>query len=248
MTPIPENGTPTPTPAKDQGPYWDWSDAALFLGMAPPTLGVALLVSKGLKLLLPAQGSLAFTAIAFQFSWYALWFTALYWMLRMKYDEPFLAGLGWKTTWPGMKWTLFLGPMVAVAVILIGAMLHTPEIDNPIQKLLAGRWQTLLVGAFATMFGPVAEELGFRGFLLPLMMRSFGVLGGVALCSGAFVALHGPQYSWSWQHLLLLFLASIVFSLVRVRTGSTAASAMVHATYNLTFFTGYLIQERDRIF
>jgi hypothetical protein len=145
-----------------------------------------------------------------------------------------------------MKWTLFLGPMVAVTVILIGAMLHTPEIDNPIQKLLAGRWQTLLVGAFATMFGPVAEELGFRGFLLPLMMRSFGVLGGVVLCSGAFVALHGPQ--WSWQHLLLLFLASIAFSLVRVRTGSTAASAMVHATYNLTFFTGYLIQERDRIF
>jgi hypothetical protein len=94
----------------------------------------------------------------------------------------------------------------------------------------------------------MAEELGFRGFLLPLMMRTFGTVGAVVLCSGLFVGLHGPQYAWSWQHLVLLMIASVVFCLVRIWTGSTAASTLVHATYNLTFFTGYLFQERDSLF
>ncbi len=229
-------------------PFWDWSDAAMFVGLALPSLALALLFSKLLKMLLPGGGTQALTALSFQFSWYLLWFTALYYLLKMKYDEPFWPAMGWIAPWPRMGMTLFAGPMLAVVVMIVGGLMHTPEIDNPIQKLLVGRWPTLLVGLFATTFGPLAEELGFRGFLLPLMMRSFGTAGGVVLCSATFVALHGPQYSWSWQHLFLLLLASLVFSMVRVWTGSTAAAALVHATYNLTFFTGFLFQERDRFF
>lgn len=228
-------------------PYWGWLDAAMFAGLALPSLGVALVLSWVLKKALPG-GNAALVAMSFQFSWYLVWFTALYFMLKMKYDEPFWRGMGWKTQWPGMRWTLFAGPALAVVIMVVGGMMHTPEIDNPIQKLLVGRWPTLLVGLFATTFGPLAEELGFRGFLLPLMMRTFGTVGAVLLCSGLFVGLHGPQYSWSWQHLILLMLASVAFCLIRIRTGSTAASTLVHATYNLTFFTGYLLQERDRIF
>jgi membrane protease YdiL (CAAX protease family) len=230
-----------------ESPFWDWTDAGMFVGLALPSLALALLLSWGVKKLAPG-GGLALSALSFQFSWYLFWFAALYLMLKMKYDEPFWPAMGWKTQWPGMWITLFAGPALAVAVIVLGTALHTPEINNPIQKLLVGRWPTLLVGLFATTFGPFAEELGFRGFLLPLMTRSFGMAGGIAVCSLTFVALHGPQYSWSWQHLVLLLLASVVFCLVRIWTGSTAASTLVHATYNLTFFTGFLLQERDRIF
>lgn len=245
--------TPQPPERDVQGrgapepPYWDWTDAGMFAGMALPSLALALACSWLVKWAAPS-GGLALSALSFQFSWYLIWFLGLYFFLKLKYDEPFWTGMGWKTKWPRMWVTLFAGPALAVAVMVIGTLMHTPEIDNPIQKLLVGRWPTLLVGLFATTFGPLAEELGFRGFLLPLLLRSFGVTGGILLCSGAFVALHGPQYSWSWQHLALLFLASIAFCLVRVRTGSTAASTLAHATYNLTFFTGYLLQERDRLF
>lgn len=245
--------TPQPPETEAQGqvapanPYWDWSDAAMFAGLSLPTLALAMLVSWIVKRAAPG-GGIALSAMTFQFAWYLFWFTGLYLFLRLKYEEPFWIGMGWKTRWNGMVLTLFAGPVLAVGVMAIGALMHTPEIDNPIQKLLVGRWPTLLVGLFATTFGPLAEELGFRGFLLPLMMRSFGVAGGVLICSGTFVALHGPQYSWSWQHLVLLFMASVVFCLVRIRTGSTAASTLVHATYNLTFFTGFLLQERDRFF
>ena len=102
-----------------------------------------------------------------------------------------------------------------------------------------------MVGFFATTLGPLAEELVFRGFLQPLMMRTFGTAAGIVLASLPFSLAHGPQYSWSWRHVLLLFLASVVFGVVRWRTGSTAASTLVHATYNLTFFTGFLLQRKD---
>jgi membrane protease YdiL (CAAX protease family) len=114
-----------------------------------------------------------------------------------------------------------------------------------VARLLRDRWSILLVGTFAVTLGPLAEELIFRGFLQPLAVRSFGQWAGITLASAPFALLHGPQYAWNWQHMLLLFLASFVFGYTRHRTGSTAASTVVHATYNLTFFVGYLAQRRE---
>ena len=128
-----------PAPAQ---PYWDWLDAAMFAGLALPSLAVAMLISWILKQALPGGGNPALVAMSFQFSWYLVWFAALYFMLKMKYDEPFWQGLGWTAPWPGMGWTLFAGPALAVAIMIAGALMHTPEVDNPIQKLLVGRWPT----------------------------------------------------------------------------------------------------------
>jgi membrane protease YdiL (CAAX protease family) len=101
------------------------------------------------------------------------------------------------------------------------------------------------VGLFASTLGPVCEELAFRGFMLPLLARSFGVPAGVLLTAIPFGLLHGAQYSWLWQQVVLVTLAGVVFGTVRAVTRSTAASAMMHATYNLTFFVGYLVQTRN---
>jgi hypothetical protein len=110
------------------------------------------------------------------------------------------------------------------------------------KRFFADRESVLLVGAFATTLGPACEELIFRGFLLPLLVRSFGVITGVVAAALPFALLHGPQYGWSWRHLLLVTLAGSVFGWVRLRTGSTVAAATVHAAYNLTFFIAYLNQ------
>jgi membrane protease YdiL (CAAX protease family) len=54
--------------------------------------------------------------------------------------------------------------------------------------------------------------------------------------------MHGPQYGWSWQHVVLVGVAGVVFGMVRHKTGSTAAAAAIHATYNLTFFAAFVFQ------
>jgi membrane protease YdiL (CAAX protease family) len=100
----------------------------------------------------------------------------------------------------------------------------------------------IAVGVGAVLAGPLFEELVFRGFAQPLLVRACGLFGGLLMCSLPFSLLHGPQYQWSWRHLLILVIASMVFGLIRHRTGSTAASTLAHAGYNLTFFTGLVLQ------
>lgn len=240
---------PQPMPSGEASrpdqPFWSWIDAAVVFALAVPCLFLSALLSKGLFALAPGQPSDAGKAITLQFLAYALWFGVLILLLKTRYDEPFWSSLGWRVPWPRMGLTVFAGPMLVVTVAVLGQLLNTPVIDNSIEKLLHGRMSILLVGFFATTLGPLAEELIFRGFLQPLMIRTFGIAAGILLSSLPFALLHGPQYSWSWQHIVLLVLASTVFGYTRHRTGSTAASTLVHATYNLTFFAGFLLQRKE---
>lgn len=221
-------------------PFWTWRDALLFGGMAIPCFALAIAFSQGLFQLFPVE-SPAPRLMTMQFAGFGLWFLALFAMLRVRYRQPFWASLGWNVPWPGMLLTAFAGPALAVAVAVGGVLLKTPEIQSSIHQLMRDRWSTLLVGVLATTLAPLFEELLFRGFLLPLLVRSFGAVAGVVLCSLPFTVLHGPQYHWTWQHMTLLLLASAAFCVIRLRTGSTAAAALAHATYNLTFFLLYVL-------
>lgn len=226
-------------------PFWSWLDAALLFALAVPCLFISVLLSKGLFALSPEPPSDAVKAITLQFTAYALWFGVLILLLKTRYDQPFWRSLAWRLPWRGMLTTLFTGPALVLVVAVLGQLLNTPVIDNSIERMLHGRMSILVVGFFASTLGPLAEELIFRGFLQPLMIRSLGVALGIVFSSLPFALLHGPQYSWNWQHIVLLVLASSVFGYTRHRTGSTAASTLVHATYNLTFFAGFLLQRKD---
>ncbi len=236
---------PTPPWREKAGPPWTWLDAGLLLGLSLPCVLLAVGLNALLLWALPAGQPDAIRAIGAQFLAYGLWFGALFLLLKARYDAPFWESMGWRVPWPKMGLTVFLGPLLVIFVVIAGTLLHTPVIDNAVQRLLRDRLSIILVGFFATTLGPLAEELIFRGFLQPLTIRSFGVAAGIALASLPFALLHGPQYSWSWQHVLLLFFASSVFGLVRWKLDSTAASTLVHATYNLAFFTGFLLQRKD---
>jgi hypothetical protein len=229
-------------PETAREPFWDWHDAALFVGLAVPCTLLSMGLSHGAFWLFGRPAVDAIRLFTVQFLAYLLWFTALWLLLKIKYDRPFWRSLGWNVPWSGMAWTVVLGPAVAFTVAVLGVALKTPLVDNPIQKMMTDRSAVVLVGFFAATLGPLAEELIFRGFLLPLVARTTGGLLAVALTNLPFVLLHGPQYGWTWQHLMLLFLASSVFGLTKLKTGSTAASTLVHAGYNATFFSAMLLQ------
>lgn len=235
------SGTTMPPPPPRE-PFWDWHDAALFVALAVPCMLLSIALSRGVFLLFGPPPMDAIRLFTVQFLAYLLWFSALWLMLKTRYNRPFWRSLGWNVPWTGVAWTIVLGPAVAFAVAILGAALRTPLVDNPIQKMMNDRSGIVLVGFFATTLGPLAEELIFRGFLLPLVARTTGGLAAVAVTNLPFVLLHGPQYGWTWQHLMLLFLASSAFGFTRLRTGSTAASTLVHAGYNATFFSALLLQ------
>jgi membrane protease YdiL (CAAX protease family) len=237
---------PQPAPDEDRSPFWDWHDAALFVALAVPCLLLSVALSRGFFLLLPTPPGETIRLFTAQFLAYLLWFSALWLMLKTRYDRPFWRSLGWNVPWPGMSWCIVFGPTVAFTVAILGVVLQTPVIENPIQRMMSDRGSAVLVGFFATTLGPLAEELIFRGFFLPLAARSVGPIAAVAVTNLPFVLLHGPQYGWTWQHLILLFLASSAFGYTRLKTGSTAASTLVHAGYNATFFSALLVQGASR--
>lgn len=227
-------------------PFWNYQDLGLFTVLAAPSLLLAFVLVQGVFLISGYRpAGKAVPLLAGQFLGYGFLFLSLYGLLKMRYDRPFWSSLGWVRPSRGLWMSVLGGPVLALLVASLGVAIRTPEIEMPIKDLLSDRFSILLVGLFATTLGPLCEELAFRGFLLPLVARSLGPVAGVLIAAVPFAVLHGPQYSWSWRHILLISLAGAAFGWLRLRSRSTFAAALMHAGYNLTFFSAYLFQGKD---
>lgn len=219
-------------------PFWHWEDAVIFIGLYLPTLLIAVLLFKPI----PLPNKAAQTLIP-QFVAYAVWFAAMYAVLKLRYDRPVLQALGWFMPPRGMWSALAGGPVLAFAVALLAFAMNTPEIQMPIKDWLTEPNSLVLTAVFAVTLAPICEEIAFRGFLQPLVARSWGAAPAVILTAIPFALMHGPQNKWSWQHIVLLVLVGSVFGWTRHSTGSTAASSLMHATYNLTQLVAYLASQ-----
>jgi len=214
------------------------------VGLGVLALGVALILTRLITYVAP-QLSAANRAIVPQMLWYLGAFGALAALLRLRDERPFWETLDFTYPWPRLGMTLAAGPLTVLVVAVAGNLLHMPAVDNAIEKLLTDVPAVVSIGLFASTLGPLAEELVFRGMLQPLTVKALGPVAGILAASLPFALLHGPQYSWSWQHIALLVFASSVFGVTRQVTRSTAASTFVHGLYNLFTFIGYLSQRKD---
>lgn len=236
-----------PTVQEDDYPFWDYQDLALFAGAALPALGASSIAVALVRRMSGEFHTKAMEVLVLQCVAYVLWFLALYGLFHFKHGRPFWESLAWSGPIRPILGSMAIGPVVAIAVAVAGYRLATPAVDNAFQDLLTDRVSVVVMGVLFTTLGPLAEELAFRGFLLPLISRSLGPAAGITLAAAPFALLHGPQYGWSWRHMMLIGLAGVAFGWARFRTGSTAAAAAMHASYNLTFFAGFLIAEGDTI-
>lgn len=230
-------------PAQEPPPKWGLLDVAFMLSIALPALLASTLVVLGLSFALPAWRTMrAAQVLAIQFLFWGLWLSALYGVIRVRYGGRFWASLGWVRPPRGMGHAAGLGVLIALGVIGLGLVLRPPQIPMPLLELLKDPWSLALVGVFAVTLGPLCEELAFRGFLLPWLARVIRPGPAVLATSALFAALHGPEYAWSWRHVLLIAVAGSAFGAVRLHSGSTAAAAAAHAAYNLVFFVSLLPQ------
>lgn len=226
-----------------ESPFWSWHDVAVFAGLAVPSLLAGAIIAQVLGLVSPVLKALnVWTSMG---AFYAFWFGALYLLLKTRYDRPFWPSLGWVHPGPAV-WPCFIaGPVVALTVGALGTLLRTPLKEMPIEKLIQGPAGMVLFGIFSVILGPVTEELAFRGFLMPVAVRTFGVVPGILAAALPFALLHGPEYAWTWQYVVLIGLAGTLFGAVRQVTRSTLASALMHSTYNLTFFIALIMRLRS---
>lgn len=247
-----DDSTPTaPSPDVEvmrASSLWDWRDLVLFLGFA--------LVALVLTYVLVIVGYAALTSliggrldpnalqhdtvlnIAFQMVLYGLLFGFLYFLVAVYHNRPFWSSFKLrKLTRRQVLGYIAGGFFVAVGVQFAPTLLPDKQ-DFPLEQMFTSPQVALALGVFATLIAPFMEELIFRGFLFSIFERQVGLLVAVIATAVLFALPHIPEYRGAWNHLLLVFLAGLVFSLTRGLTGSLTPSIVLHSAYNLTLMTG----------
>jgi membrane protease YdiL (CAAX protease family) len=97
--------------------------------------------------------------------------------------------------------------------------------DQHYMQALFSSYLTPVAAVMAAIVAGVGEELAIRGVLQPRF--------GIPLSVMVFASLHAYQYAW--DGVLSVFLAGLVFALLRERT-NTSVCAITHATYDLVLF------------
>jgi membrane protease YdiL (CAAX protease family) len=223
---------------EQQRPEWGFTEVALFLGLGVPVfilafggamlgLTVAGLQVKGARLLLSQM-------IGYLFMLGPLW------LIFRRYEVNPLRVLRMGVSGRDAASSFPAGILTAISVLVLAAVLRTPQLETPMEELLADTVSLIAAAVLGTTVAPFFEELLFRGLLQPAMVRQTGVWPGIVLSAAPFALLHAPQYGWSWRHVLIITVAGSAFGWRRYKTGSTGAAWVMHAAYNLLLFAGYI--------
>lgn len=212
-----------------EGPISSYRELALYVSLSVPAILVTAIAVRLLIISTPLRDvSKPIQLIIPQLAGYIAALVLLAAMLRVQ-GERFGPALRWRVLRGDGAIAVAAGLGIAISSVVLGALLRTPATENPMQELMAE--DPLTVGIAAVTMAPVCEELFFRGILQPLLVRDAG-LAGIVLAALPFALLHGPEYAWSWRHILLITLAGSAFGAIRHRMKSTGAAAIAHATYN----------------
>jgi membrane protease YdiL (CAAX protease family) len=238
----PSDAAPAPQPY----PFWSYSDVVIFTVLALPCMLLAdLMVKAFIRLFHLHRGIAVAELIPAEFLGYGFLFGTLLLIFRVWYGRPFWRSLGWTDTRLPVLSIALAGFATAVMVAVVSALIHLPETDTPMMELMNSPTAVMLMAVFGVTVAPICEELAFRGFLQPLLERSLGPALGVLASSIPFGLLHFSEYGNSWKHVLLISMAGAAFGCMRHFTGSTKASAIMHACYNGLFFIVLLSDRKD---
>ncbi len=184
-----------------------------------------------------AQTSTIFLLIQ-QCVFYVFILTFLLLLARLSHQQPFWKSVGWKRLRPKGILGGIAGGFGLATAASFGLWLMPDQQSFPLEKLFDSRLASIAIGAFAILVAPVVEELVFRGLLFAIMERLVGLKTAVVTTALLFAALHAPEYWHAWNHLIMIAMVGLVFSLVRALTGNLAASTVMHVGYNALIMMG----------
>jgi hypothetical protein len=223
-------------------PFWSWLDVLMFFSISIPAMLILILVVEvSARSMGFPEEDLALRGIPTQMVGYILALVLLRVLLHLRYGQSlqWSLRLNRPANWLAM---IGFGFLTAIGMKALELVLQMPDLETPLQQYLQTRAVIIMVGLAAVTVGPVFEELVFRGLVQPLAVKNFGSVVGIILPNVPFALLHGQQYGWHWQYLLVICCAGCVFGAVRHVTGSTTASCIAHIAYNGTVFSSFVIQ------
>lgn len=241
-------------PADLQVP-WDWVDLLLFVAI---TVGGAMVCSMLLSAAFEAFGVSAalldhpstdrvFFRICTEVLLYLILLLYLTAQMRMRSQSRFWRTIGWKPleTGPAPRALGYLGfifgGFVLERLVTLSSDAFLPKKPLPIQAVFQGRSSTAAFMLVAVLIAPVVEETIFRGYVYPVVARSYGVLASVLFTGAVFGLLHAQQLWGGWWQIALLVMVGIIFTYARAVTGTVTSSYLLHVSYNSFQVIGFLI-------
>jgi uncharacterized protein len=136
----------------------------------------------------------------------------------------------WPRNWAGY---LFGGAALAIGLQALAHFLPMPK-DLPIDRFFQTTLEAWALSLFGMTMAPLLEELFFRGFLYPVLVRKWGMILAIVLTAAGFGLIHAPQLGRAWAPVLVVFLVGLTLTITRAVTKSVAASLLIHIAYNGT--------------
>ncbi len=208
-------------PALEKSAALGYADVGLFF-ISVLFLALGLRVAVHLGLLSPAN--LDRPPLAFQVAVSLFLIGSLYWTIKLRHGGK---------VWPLLGWTLPTGRYLAVALLggtgLALAVDLIARATTPTTHLIHIR--DLLV--LDVVLGPVVEESFFRGCLLPVVARTTDPKIAILATAALFATLHPVRTLVQWA---CFTGTGVAYGWIRTKSGSTAASTLMHAAYNVTLF------------
>ena len=165
---------------------------------------------------------------------------------RARYDEPFWSTIGWKKLDAGILPSSFgyaalmmAGAVISLIVDLISNS-HPPKNAPPIDAVFQDPHNALLFMVMAVAVAPLVEETIFRGFIYPIVAKSWGIGAGILVAGILFGGLHASNLGWAPWQIALMILVGIIFTWVRSKAETVAASFCMHLGYNSFLLVGFL--------
>lgn len=224
---------------------WGWSDLLILVVLAVSgvivlgllfTMGFALLGGDIRHLQDPAITNFAAVVLQAVVDVGLLAFLAA--QMRVRFHMPFWRTIGFRPleTEKVPRALAYFGLVISGAllaiVVTLASAIWPPKGELPIQQMLQDRHTLILFSLMAVFIAPVVEETLFRGYLYPVVARSFGMATGIISTGVIFGLLHAGQLSGGYWQIALLVVVGIIFTLVRATTRTVTASYLLHVSYN----------------
>ncbi|MGB2601869.1 MAG: type II CAAX endopeptidase family protein [Candidatus Omnitrophota bacterium] len=127
-----------------------------------------------------------------------------------------------------------LVPVLFCIMVITYFVTHLLRYEPPVQPIVEVFMKEketivlLMSTLFAAIFGPIAEEIFFRGFMYGAVKKSFGVFWGMVVTASIFAVLHAHAVGFFPIMALGLLLAYLY-----EKTGSLVPSMAVHIIHNV---------------
>jgi uncharacterized protein len=237
--PVQQPVQPIPTSDQTEDPPWNgWDVTRIGLLMfVVPYIFIpiaALILKQALYRSTPwiEVAQKPWVALSTQFFWYGVMAIYMIMFVEGTYRRSFWEAIRWN--WPRRNWAMLVPiGIVLVSLQYLERFFSLPK-HIPMEEFLKTPLAAVLTGILAVSFGPLMEELYFRGFLYPVVARRFGVFMGIVSTSIAFGLIHAAQLAFAWGLVLIIFLVGVVLTIVRAKLRSVGSSFVVHVAYNST--------------